>query len=216
MARDRLGGPARRGYGICYLNAFQTQPGTLRWWQHTHPRLLLRDAQGQLVSDPGWPGEYLFDTSSTALRARLGAVLGRWLSRCSEDGFDAVEPDNLDAFNRSQRLLTRADNLALASILAGAHGAGLAIAQKNMAGVTPAERRRVGFGFAVAEECAVHRECGRYARTYDRRIVEVEYTDNGRSAFRRACRRHGDRWSVVLRDRLLRPAGHSAHVRREC
>lgn len=217
VVRDRLARPAGRGYDICYVNAFQTQPDSLSWWRRAHPGLLLRSRDGRLVSDPGWPGEFLLDTSSARVRHRLGAVVGRWLARCGHDGFDAVEPDNLDSFTRSRGLLSRADNLAFARVLAGrAHAAGIAIAQKNTAGVTRAERRRIGFDFAVAEECAVYRECGSYARAYGRRILEIEYTDNGRAAFRRACRRHGEHWSILLRDRLLRRPAHQQHAYREC
>ena len=51
VTRDRTDPPARSGYSICYVNAYQTQPGTLRWWRDHHSRLLLRD-DGALVHDP--------------------------------------------------------------------------------------------------------------------------------------------------------------------
>ena len=38
---------------------------------------------------------------------RCGRIVGRWTERCAEDGFDAVEYDNLDTFSRSHRLITR-------------------------------------------------------------------------------------------------------------
>ncbi len=131
--------------------------------------------------------------------------------------FDAVEPDNLDSFSRSRHLLSRDDNLALARLLAGrAHSHGLAIAQKNLAGLTRAHRLRIGFDFAVSEECAVWHECGSYRRAYGNHVIEVEYTDNGRAAFRHACRDHGRRWSIVLRDRLLRRPGSPGSAYRAC
>ncbi len=40
---------------------------------------------------------------------------------------------------------------------------------------------------AVAEECQVCRECGACTRTYGSRFIEIEYTDNGRSAVALAC-----------------------------
>src|SRR4051812_44914958 len=58
VTRDRTARPAPDAYNICYVNAYQTQPGELGWWKRTHPVLLLR-YQGQLVHDPGWPGEVL-------------------------------------------------------------------------------------------------------------------------------------------------------------
>jgi len=144
-------------------------------------------------------------------------VVGRWIDGCADDGFAAVEPDNLDSFTRSRHLLDRRDNLALAARLAArAHRADLAIAQKNLAGLTRAERRRIGFDFAVAEECAVYRECSAYTRVYGNHVIEIEYTDNGRRPYRRACQNHGERLSILLRDRELRPRGQPGYVYRSC
>lgn len=217
VARDRTDPPARSGYSICYVNAFQTQPGSLPWWRRHHPRLLVRDHDGALVRDPGWRREVLLDTSTPARRRQLARVVGRWIDGCAQDGYQAVEPDNLDSFTRSRGLLDRADALALSRLLAHrAHRAGLAIAQKNLASVTRAERRRAGFDFAVAEECEVWRECRRYSRAYGRHVIEIEYADNGRRAFDRACGQRGDRWSIVLRDRGLSTPASRGYVRRTC
>ena len=216
VTRDRTARPAAHAYDICYVNAYQTQPGQLRWWKRTHPGLLLR-RDGGLVHDPGWPGEVLLDTSTAAKRQVLAHVVGRWVAGCADDGYDAVEPDNLDSYTRSHHLLDRRGALALATLLADrAHAAGLAIAQKNLAGLTRARRIDVGFDFAVSEECAVWHECGAYRRAYGPHVIEIEYTDNGRKAFRRACRDHGDRWSIVLRDRLLRTPSSAAYAFRKC
>ena len=217
VTRDRTERVARGGYTICYLNAYQTQPGELRWWREHHPRLLLRDRDGDLVRDPGWRREVLLDTSSASKRKGIARVVGTWIAGCAADGFAAVEPDNLDSFTRSRRLLDRRDNLALARRLAvRAHRRDLAIAQKNLAGVSRAERRRIGFDFAVAEECAVYRECRTYTRVYGRQVIEIEYTDNGRRAYRRSCAARGDRLSILLRDRTLRPRGKPGFVYRSC
>lgn len=207
VTRDRTARPAERRYNICYVNSYQTQPGSLRWWKGHHPRLLLRRKGGQLVHDPGWRGEVLLDTSRKWKRRAITRVQRRWYASCARDGFDAVEPDNLDSWTRSQQLLSRRDNIRLARRLAGlAHRHDLAIAQKNTPQLSRRQARRIGFDFAVAEECEAYRECGRYTRTYHRRVIEIEYTDNGRKAFRRACRKRGTRISVLLRDRdVVRP-----------
>ena len=216
VSRDRTDRPAPTAYNICYVNAYQTQPGDLRWWKRHHPRLLLRD-DGRLVSDPGWPDEVLLDIATGSKRRELAAVVGRWIRGCARDGFDAVEPDNLDSFTRSHRLLDRKDALAFATLLARrSHASGLAIAQKNLAELSRKARRDVGFDFAVAEECQVWRECDRYRRAYGRHVIEIEYTDNGRRAFRQACRHHGDTWSILLRDRLLHRPRHPGYVYRAC
>lgn len=216
VSRDRTDRPAAAAYNICYVNAYQSQPGELRWWRINHPRLLLRDG-GRLVRDEGWVGEVLLDTSTAAKRHGIAAIMGRWFGRCAIDGFDAVEPDNLDSHTRSHRLLTRRDNLALATLLARhAHRHGLAIAQKNLADVSKVRRLQIGFDFAVAEECQVWHECGLYRQAYGRHVIEIEYTDNGRAAYRQACLHHGDRWSVILRDRMLRKPSSPAYTYRAC
>jgi hypothetical protein len=216
VTRDRTARPAPGAYSICYVNAFQTQPGQLRWWKSNHRDLLLR-RHGRFVHDPGWPGEVLLDTRTAAERRGIAHVVGRWIAGCRADGFDAVEPDNLDSFTRSHGLLDRSDALALSTLLtARAHAEGLAIAQKNLAGLGRQTRRQVGFDFAVSEECSVWHECGRYRRAYGDHVIEVEYTDNGRNAFRRACRDHGDQWSIVLRDRQLRTPASPHYAYRKC
>ncbi|WP_199521748.1 endo alpha-1,4 polygalactosaminidase [Jiangella anatolica] len=211
VIRDVTAEPAPDAYGVCYVNAFQTQPGTLRQWQDEHGELLLRD-DGELVADPDWPDEVLLDTSTQANRATLADVVGADLERCADAGYDAVEPDNLDSWTRSRGLIDDADNLAFARLLAGrAHDLGLAIAQKNAP-----ELRDAGLDFAIAEECEVHDECDVYTEAYGRHVIEIEYTDNGTEAFQRACAARGDEISVLLRDRDVVPAGADGHVLEWC
>jgi hypothetical protein len=215
--RDWHDQPAPGRYSICYVNAFQTQAAADRWWKQHHPHLLLRDATGRLVTDPGWPGEILLDTSTRVHRRHLAAVVGRWIDTCAAKGFRGVEPDNLDSYTRSHKLLTRDDNLAYARLLAlRAHGDGLAIAQKNGAGLSARARRVVGFDFAIAEECEVYSECSDYRSVYGRHVIEIEYTDNGRQAFADACAARGDAISVVLRDRDVVPRSDPAYVEKWC
>nr|WP_237536758.1 endo alpha-1,4 polygalactosaminidase [Streptomyces sp. SID5785] len=212
VARDRTAEPAPGTYGICYVNAFQAQPDATRWWQREHPELLLRDADGELVIDEDWD-EALFDISTAAKRTALARTVGRWIDGCAASGFRAVEADNLDSYTRAKGLLRAADAVAFAKLLtARAHAAGLAMGQKNTAELLP-ERRRVGFDFAVSEECARYDECGAYAEAYDDRVFVVEYRAQD---LERACARWAGTLSVVLRDRDLRPAGEKGHVRRTC
>lgn len=201
--RDRHDTPAGR-YDICYVNAFQTQPDERRTW--TSPRhrdLVLRDGAGRRVVDEVW-GEWLLDTRTAAKRTRLAAIIGRWIDGCARHGFEAVEPDNLDTWSRSSGLVHPADNLALARLLARrAHAVGLAIAQKNAAGLG-ARGARAGFDFAIAEECGHFSECGRYVKTYGDEVLVVEYV---RSDFVATCAAFGDRLPVLLRDRDVSTSG---------
>ena len=214
VTRDRTEKPAEGTYSICYVNAFQTQPGSYAWWKAHHPELLLRTASGTLVRDPGWPDEILLDIRTPAKRATLASVIGGWFETCAADGFQGTEPDNLDSWTRSRGLLRESHAVAFAKLLVrDAHRAGLAIAQKN----TPElSGKGIGFDFAVAEECEVYRECGAYARTYGRRVIEIEYTDNGRAAYRRACAARSGTHSIMLRDRDVVPRGAAGYVFRTC
>ena len=214
VTRDRTEKPAEGVYSICYVNAFQTQPGSYGWWRQRHPELLLRTSGGKVIRDPGWPDEILLDIRTPAKRAALAKVVGAWFTRCATDGFQGTEPDNLDSWTRSRGLLRQSQAVAFAKLLVrDAHRAGLAIAQKN----TPElSGTGIGFDFAVAEECEVYRECGAYTQAYGRRVIEIEYTDNGRTAFTRACAARSGTHSILLRDRDVVPRGAAGYVFRSC
>ncbi|RPK79782.1 endo alpha-1,4 polygalactosaminidase [Streptomyces sp. ADI98-10] len=212
VSRDRGDRPAEGLYNVCYVNAFQTQPDALDRWQKDHSDLLLRDGDGDLVDDEAW-GEVLLDTSTAGKRARLADIVGGWIDGCAKSGFQAVEPDNLDSFERSDGLLTRAHNAAFAKLLADrAHTAGLAIGQKNTTDLLE-RREEIGFDFAVAEECGRYDECADYASAYGDRVFVVEYTDGD---FAKACSSVGAKVSVVRRDLDVRPAGRPGYVFRTC
>jgi Glycoside-hydrolase family GH114 len=215
--RDHTSHPAPGVYNICYINAFQTQAYQDRWWKAHHPGLLLRTRRGALIEDPGWPGEIILDTATARDRTRLAAIEDGWLRGCKTQGFDGVEPDNLDSNTRSHGRLTQAEDFAFARLLVRyAHRIGLAVAQKNDAEQSATAHRRIGFDFAIAEECQVYQECAFYTRTYGDEVFEIEYTDNGRAAYATACRRRGARISVILRDRDVVPRGTRGYVYKAC
>ncbi|MFI6088007.1 endo alpha-1,4 polygalactosaminidase [Streptomyces sp. NPDC051218] len=213
VSRDRSAEPAKGLYNVCYVNAFQTQPGdAITWWKKKHPDLLLKDDDGSLVVDDDWD-EPLLDISTPGKRGRLMNVVGPWIDGCAELGYDAVEPDNLDSYERSDDLLTPEHAAAFAELLADrAHDRGLAIAQKNTTDLLP-ERGRIGFDFAVVEECAAYEECGDFADAYDDKVFAVEYT---RQDYRGACAAWGARLSITLRDRDVSPEGTKGYVFAQC
>jgi hypothetical protein len=215
--RDRTSSPAPGVYNVCYVNAFQTQAESDGWWKRHHSKLLLRNAHGALIEDPGWPGEIILNTSTATDRGALATIEDRWLKGCKTKGFQAVEPDNLDSNTRSHGLLTQAEDFAFAKLLAQrAHADGLAIAQKNDAEQSAHLRRTVHFDFAIAEECQVFSECGFYTKTYGDEVFEIEYTDNGRAAYATACADRGRQISIILRDRNVTPRGAKPYVYQAC
>ncbi|MCU7825940.1 endo alpha-1,4 polygalactosaminidase [Kitasatospora sp. DSM 101779] len=211
VSRDRAAQPAPGLYNICYVNAFQAQPDATDWWQAHHPDLLLRSGDAPVV-DRDWH-EALLDISTAAKREQLAGIVGEWIDGCAAAGFQAVEADNLDSHERSEGLLTADHDLSFGKLLVDrAHARGLAIGQKNAAGLAR-QGRGLGFDFAVAEECGQYDECGAYADAYDDRVFVIEYKAEGLAA---ACRSWGKRLSVVLRDRNVVPAGDGGYRRRTC
>jgi hypothetical protein len=192
VERDRRAKPLAGKYNICYVNGFQTQADEKRFW-HRHWSLVLK-RDGKPVVDSVW-GEWLLDIRTPAKRSDLARIVGRWTRGCAADGFDAVEYDNLDSFTRSHHLLTGANASAYAALLVTlAHAAGLAAAQKNRAGWNG---NRVGFDFAIAEQCAQYDECVSYLNHYGHHVLAVEYH---RKAFRRACADWSAKMAIVRRD----------------
>ncbi|MEL4319918.1 endo alpha-1,4 polygalactosaminidase [Leifsonia sp. YIM 134122] len=220
VARDSTAEPATGKYNICYVNAYQTQPDDVKTWSGRNSDLILRNSKGVKVGDPEWD-EYLLDTSTAAKRTRIAAIMNSWIDGCAEKGFQAIEPDNLDSWTRSKsagkQLLTKAHNVALAQLLAAhAHGKGLAIAQKNTPQLGTAGKKTVGFDFAIAEECQMYTECAAYTNVFGRNVIEIEYTDNPKSAYTTACKKQGTTISVILRDRDVVAKGKPDYVYKSC
>ncbi len=209
VSRDWFEGRAPRGsrYGICYINAFQTQADIAgvdrpdersNWPQH----LVLTE----LGDDPNWAGEFLIDIGSRAKRRAAVAHVMPMIDACADAGFDAVEFDNLDSWTRFRGTpledavpFRRKHTIKYArQLTAYAHEQGLAVARKN----TPQfgrriTHRRIGFDFAIAESCGVWRECHLYTRVFGDNVLAIEYTDAG---FRQACESIGDEATVIRRD----------------
>lgn len=212
VSRDRAHKPAAGRYSICYVNGFQAQPDALDWWQRHHPDLVLHGAGDKPVMDTDW-NEALLDTSTAARRKALARIVGGWIEGCADKGFQAVELDNLDSYERSEKRLTRADNVKFAALLTRrAHRSGMAAGQKNAQELLE-QRAAMGFDFAVTEECGQYQECGSYAKAYDDRVLDVEYTAKGLAA---ACRTWGERLSIVRRDLDVRPEGEDGHLYERC
>lgn len=177
IARDATEPSDPRRYSICYVNGFQTQPGEGTDWLKDHPDAVLMDGDGNPVTDPNWPDEYVLDPGTPAQRAEILTVIGPVIDGCAVDGFEAVEIDNLDTWTRFDQI-AEADALALATMyIERAHTAGLAIGQKNAAEIAGRGAQELGFDFAVAESCFVWNECELYTDAYGDRVLAIEYID---------------------------------------
>jgi hypothetical protein len=213
VVRDRTESPADGLFSVCYVNAFQTQPGEQDAW----PEDALLTIDGEHLADPDWPDEVLLDTSTSTTRDAIVEVVSPWIQGCADDGFEAVEFDNLDSFTRSHGALTLEDNLALATSLADvAHRAGLAAGQKNAAEHTTRLKDEAGFDFAVAEECAAHEECAAYTDVYSEAVIDIEYPDELPRSFREMCEDPATPRAMILRDRDLLTPEDQGYVFESC
>ncbi|OXM54909.1 endo alpha-1,4 polygalactosaminidase [Amycolatopsis alba] len=208
VSRDHTAQPAAGLYNICYINAFQAQPGAEGEWGD----LVLRDANGEVVMDEDWD-EALLDLRTADKRQRVAAKVNAWTDGCAAKGYQAIEPDNYDSFTRSRGLLSEQDAQAYIRLLSThAHEKGLATGQKNTSELA-GNRKANGLDFAVAEECGEQDICGEFTAAFGGNVIVIEYADAGLA---NACDRWGGSLSIVRRDRDVVPAGASGYVRKTC
>ena len=217
VARDRTARALPGKYNICYVNGFQTQPDQKRFWRRHWNLVLKKD--GRPVVDENW-GEWLLDIGTPAKRQKLARIVGRWITGCRRDGFQAVELDNLDSWTRSAGALDADDALALATLLVDhAHGRGLAVAQKNATDIGSRGRDEAGFDFAIAEECDRWSECADHTAVYGPHVLDVEYADDLLDTAEGACARIralDPAPRAIVRDRDLVPASEDGYAFAAC
>lgn len=119
-------------HAICYVDA-----GTTENWRSDHAKYDPREVGRPL---PGWKGERFVDVTkwSTPVPApyeKLSRILGNRISLCKEEGFDAIEADNLDAYTYGNlggfRLSMRQEETFIERLVSVAHRQGLAFFLKN-------------------------------------------------------------------------------------
>ncbi|MEU4113492.1 endo alpha-1,4 polygalactosaminidase [Kitasatospora sp. NPDC028055] len=150
---------------ICYINAGS--------WEDFRPdsAAFAKALQG---SDTGWKGEKWFDIRKLD---QLRPLMAARFDMCRSKGFDAVEPDTIEAYNQNSGFpLTPDDQIKYNRMLAQlAHERGLAIGLKNDLDQIPA--LLPDFDFAVNEECSQFDECDRVAPFVKagKAVFHVEY-----------------------------------------
>ncbi|MEW2811219.1 endo alpha-1,4 polygalactosaminidase [Streptomyces massasporeus] len=208
VSRDHGGNPASGLYNICYINAFQTQPGKSGDWAES--LILHKPNSTERVEDEGWPGEYLLDIRTATNRSAILAKVKVWIDECASKGFDAVEPDNYDSYTRSTGLISDEHAVEFMKLLVQyTHSKNLAIAQKNTLELA-SRADSIGIDFAVIEECGViwpdadGPECPAVFEAFGNRVIDIEYTDAGMT---RACNAYAKVFSIVQRDEAVTPNG---------
>jgi hypothetical protein len=104
----------------------------------------------------GWPGEKWIDIRQLEV---VEPIMTRRFEMCREKGFDAVEPDNMEAFsNNSGFPITAAQQVAFNEWVAETvHADGMAVLQKNDGEQTPTLEPY--FDGALSEQCNQYKEC---------------------------------------------------------
>jgi hypothetical protein len=212
VERDNQDEPADGLYTICYINGFQTQPGAD--WPDD---LLVHSADGSQLVDPNWPDEHILDLSTAEKRVRIAELQYPVIDGCAENGFAAIEFDNLDSYSRSDDAFALDDAVEYAKlIVVHSHGARLPAGQKNTSELGVRGRDEIGFDFLVAEDCDAFEECADYTDVYGDRVIDVEYTDAIRRPFADVCADPATPASTILRDRGLSAAGEPDYVYEHC
>jgi len=216
VVRDRTEPPGDGPLSICYINGFQTQPGEAELWLTEHPTAILRNGSGDPVVDENWPDEMILDTSTPEKREEILTTMLPWVQGCANDGFAAVEFDNLDSYLRSGGALSADDNQAFATMLAAvATGFGLHAGQKNSVELVN-QASTIGFDFAVSEECHRWNECAAYTEAYGPRVLNIEYTDDLRGSIDEICDDPTIPPHTIIRDRDLTTPEHPDYFFKAC
>lgn len=187
--------PAQGLYNICYVNGFQVRAVDDSFWVDEHPDLVLRDGNGDFVVDPA-SNEKLLDIRLAEKRSAIASLIAPRILECAQNGYQAIEINNLDSYTRSQGLLNEQQAVYLMKMYADqAHKLGRPIAQKN-APALAARKAELGSDFAIATECNRNGDCGMYTAGYGDHVIMIEHREQD---FAAGCGAYPN-VSIVLRD----------------
>jgi Glycoside-hydrolase family GH114 len=83
VARASTENPAPGLFNICYVNGFQSQPGSN--WPKS---LVIKNGDGTPLYDPDWPDEFLLDISFDAQRKANLMLILPYIKRCAKQKCD--------------------------------------------------------------------------------------------------------------------------------
>ncbi len=151
---------------ICYVSV-----GTYEGWRADASKFPA-SVKGQSL--PDFPDERWLDIRQLDV---LKPIIDARFDLCKSKGFDAVEPDNVDAYtNKTGFPLTSADQIKYNTYLAdAAHSRGLSVGLKN--DIDQVRELQPIFDWALNEQCFQYKECGALQPFIDagKAVFEVEY-----------------------------------------
>jgi hypothetical protein len=140
-----------------------------------------KDFPSSVVGNPvcGWPGENWLDVRQQSVLLPL--MKNRFQTWCVDKGFDAVEPDNLDAWENSPGFpITEAENISYdLAIAALGHSMGLSMGLKNLPENAPTIEPN--FDWALDEQCFQYMECSYFETSFiakGKAVFDVEYNQS--------------------------------------
>jgi hypothetical protein len=131
----------------------------------------------------GWPGENWLLVTAANQSTILALMRTRFVDWCQAKGFDAIEPDNLDAWTNISGV-SQTDNVAYdLAIAALAHSLPLSVGLKNVMSSVGASQYATfvaAFDWALNEQCYEYSECGVYSAAGSflpagKAVFDVEY-----------------------------------------
>jgi hypothetical protein len=117
-------------------------------------------------ADQGWPGENWLLVTAANQSTILPLMKARFVNWCQAKGFDAIEPDNLDAWTNNVPGVTESDNVAYDLAIGQlAHSLSLSIGLKNV--MTDLDSSQYAsflatYDWALNEQCFEYSECDAY------------------------------------------------------
>ena len=178
------------GHAICYVDA-----GSAENWRSDYPKF---DPSELGDPVPGWSGEQFIDVAdwSTPVPTpyeTLREIITNRIRLCQEEGFDAVEADNVDAYNDGNigdfTLTMAQEQTYLKELIRVVHAAGLAFFLKNEVNgdslISTIEPLVDG---EIDEQCWQYSECSAlepFVRA-DKPVLNVEYASGENKA--KTCR----------------------------
>jgi hypothetical protein len=183
---------------ICYIDA-----GTWEKWRPDAGKF----PRSVLGKPNGWPGERWLDVRRLSV---LEPIMAARFQICARKKFDALEPDNIDAFENDTGFhITAADQLRYDEWIASeAHSLDLAVFEKN----DPEQARRLEpyFDGVLDEQCNQYQECSSfepYLRA-GKPVLNAEYRSALYPGFCAADKRAGIMvalYNLALNGRTFKP-----------
>ena len=167
-AREIAGLKARGVRTICYVSI-----GTWEDWRDD-ASAFPPEVIGKPL--PEWPGERYIDMRRLDV---IVPIMAARFAQCADKGFDAIEPDNMGAYDNDTGFEMDGEVLIayMRALIREAHDLGLAMGQKNAIEMVPALAGVMDF--MINEECHRYRECDALSHyiALDKAVFNAEYTD---------------------------------------